>query len=41
MTDLLNLRHVPVAANAIAVDALGNLCVEQVLLGAPASAADA
>jgi len=38
--DLFNFRHVPVAAYSIAVDALSDLSVEQVLLGAPASAAD-
>lgn len=38
---LLNLWHVPVAADAVAVDALCDLCVQQILLGAPAGPADA
>ena len=41
MADLLNFRHMPVAANAVAVDALSNLCVQKILLGAPASSANA
>ena len=36
--DLLYLWHVPVLGDTIAVDALCNFCVQQVLLGTPASA---
>lgn len=39
--DLLNFWHVPVATDAIAVDAFCNFCVQQVLLGAPTGPADA
>lgn len=37
---LLNLRHMPVLGDTIAVDALCNFCVQQILLGTSASPAD-
>ena len=37
---LFNLRHVPMLGDAIAVDALCNLCIQQILLCTSASSAD-
>ena len=38
--NLLNLRHVSVLGDTVAVDALSNLCVQQILLGTSACSTD-